>query len=172
MGEYIKAGMVTSAHPFSGQVKIQSWCDTPEFLLQFEVFYLGEDGKNSLVVDKIKKAGKFLIASFEGVEGEEAANKLKGKILYIKKQDANLEEGTFFISDMIGLPVIDFATGERYGILADIFNNGASDVYVVKTEILDKNNKNREVLIPNVPAFIKKASLGEGIFVAPIEGMF
>ena len=172
MGEYIKAGKITSAHSFLGEVKIQSWCDTPEFLEQFEVFYLDENGGDFLVVEKIRTAGKFLIASFAGVESEEAAFKLKNKILYAKKQDAKLGEGTYFVSDMIGLSVFDVKTGEKYGILSDIFNNGASDIYVVQTEIIEKNGKNKEVMIPNVPAFVKKANLAEGVFVSPIDGMF
>jgi len=172
MGEYIKAGKITSAHSFRGEAKIQSWCDTPEFLLRFGVFYLDENGENCLFVEKMRVANNMLIASFKGVESEEAVNTLKNKILYAKKQDANLGEGTYFVSDMIGLPVFDHETGEKYGTLSDVFDNGAGDIYVVKTETIEKNNKNKEVMIPNVPAFIKKANLAEGIFVAPIEGMF
>ena len=172
MGEYIIAGKITAAHSFRGEVKIQSWCDTPEFLLRFSRFYLDESGVNFLCVEKIRAGGRLLVASFLGIDTEEAAKNLKDKILYVKKDDANLAEGTFFVGDLIGLPVYDFATGEKYGELCDVFDNGASDIYVVKTEIIEKNNKNKEVMIPNVPAFVKKASLDEGIFVAPIEGMF
>ncbi|MCL2813927.1 MAG: ribosome maturation factor RimM [Oscillospiraceae bacterium] len=171
MGEYIKAGKITSAHSFSGEAKIQSWCDTPEFLLRFKVFYLDENGQKPLVVEKIRTAGNFLVASFEGIQTVEDISKLKNKILYAKKQDADLEEGTYFISDMTGLPVFDFETGEKYGILSDIFDNGAHDIYVVTTEVIEKNNKNREIMIPNVPAFVKKVDLAEGVFVTLIEGM-
>ena len=172
MGEYIEAGKITSAHSFSGEAKIQSWCDTPGFLLRFGVFYLDESGENRLFVDKMRVAGNQLIASFAGVESFEAVSKLKNKILYAKKQDAKLEEGTYFVSDMIGLPVFDAGTGEKYGTLSDVFDNGAGDIYVVKTETIEKNGKNKEVMLPNVPAFVKKANLAEGIFVTPIEGMF
>ena len=172
MSEYIEAGKITSAHSFRGEVKIQSWCDTPEFLTQFKIFYLDEKGGSFLTVEKIKTTINLLIASFKEIDSEEAANKYKNRIIYIKKQDAELEDGTFFISDLIGLPVFDFNTGEKYGVLSDVFNNGASDIYVVKTEIKDKNNKHKEVLIPNVLAFVKKVSLDDGVFVTPIEGMF
>ena len=175
MGEYIEAGKITSAHSFHGEVKIQSWCDTPEFLTRFEIFYLDDKGGSFLTVEKIKPANNLLIASFKEIQNEEEAFKYKNRILYVKKDDANLDEGTFFISDMIGLPVFDYGTGEKYGVLSDIFNNGATDIYVIKTEIIEKNNKYKEVLIPNVPAFIKKVSLEDkdrGVFVTPIEGMF
>jgi len=172
MSEYIEAGKITSAHSFRGEVKIQSWCDTPEFLTRFKIFYLDEKGGSFLTVEKIRPANNLLIASFKEIESEETAFKFKNKILYIKKEEANLGEGTFFICDMIGLPVFDFNTGEKYGGLSDIFDNGASDIYVVKTDIIEKNNKFKEVLIPNVPVFVKKVSLDEGVFVTPIEGMF
>jgi len=173
--EYIEAGKITAAHSFKGEVKIQSWCDSAEFLTRFKIFYLDEKGESRINIDNIRVMnGKrdLLIASFDGIGSEEEAVKFKNKIIYIKKQDANLSEGTFFVSDLIDLPVYDFDTGEKYGILSDIFNNGASDIYVVKTEITDKNNKNKEVMIPNVPAFVKKVNVGDGIFITPIEGMF
>ena len=172
MSEYIKAGKITSAHSFRGEVKIQSWCDTPEFLMRFEIFYLDEQGGSFLTAEKIRPANNLLIASFKEIDSEEEAFKYKNKTLYIKKQDADLDEGTYFVSDMINLPVFDFDTGEKYGVLADIFNNGANDIYVVRTEIIEKNNKFKEVMIPNVPVFVKKVSLDDGVFVTPIEGMF
>jgi 16S rRNA processing protein RimM len=172
MSEYIEAGKITSAYSFRGEVKIQSWCDTPEFLTKFKVFYLEKKDGSFLTVEKMRTAKNFVVASFKEIGDEEEAFKYKNKILYIKKKDANLEEGTYFIGDMVGLPVFDFETGEKYGVLSDIFNGGAGDIYVVKTEIIEKNGKNKEALIPNVPAFLKKVSLDEGVFITPIEGMF
>ena len=172
MGEYIEAGRITSAHSFRGEVKIQSWCDTPEFLTKFEIFYLDEKGGSFLTAEKIRPANNMLIASFKEIKSEEDVIKFRNKVLYIKKEDANLDEGVFFISDMIGLPVVDFETGEKYGVLSDIFSNGATDIYVVRTEIIEKNNKPKEIMIPNVPEFVKKVSLDDGVFVTLIEGMF
>ena len=172
MSEYIEAGKITSAYSFRGEVKIQSWCDTPEFLTKFKVFYLEKKDGSFLTVEKMRTAKNFVVASFKEIGDEEEAFKYKNKILYIKKKDANLEEGTYFIGDMVGLPVFDFETGEKYGVLSDIFNGGAGDIYVVKTDVIEKNGKNKEALIPNVPAFLKKVSLDEGVFITPIEGMF
>jgi 16S rRNA processing protein RimM len=172
MSRYIEAGRITSAHSFRGEVKIQSWCDTPEFLTRFEIFYLDPAGGGFLTMEKIRPAGSLLIASFAEIDSREKAFEYKNKVLYIKKEDAGLDEGTYFVEDMLGLPVFDFETGEKYGVLADVFDSGASDIYVVRTENLDKNNKPVEVMIPNVAAFVKRVSLDDGIFVTPIEGMF
>ena len=169
MDNLIEAGKITSAHSFRGEVKIQNWCDSVDFLMQFDKFYL--DGGEILEVDKMRKSGNIIIASFSGVESEADALKLRNKIIYIDKSEAELEEGVFFVSDLIGLPVIDINSGEKYGVLADIFYSGASDIYVVDCGIGD-GGKKREAMVPNVPEFIKKVSLEEGVFVSPIEGMF
>ena len=190
--EYIEAGKITAAHSFKGEVKIQSWCDSAGFLTRFKAFYLDDAGKTCLNVSKIRVANEkenMLVASFDEIDSEEKAVRLRNKVIYIKKLDANLSEGTFFISDLIGLPVFDFDdTNKKYGVLSDVFSNGASDVYVVATDKKDKNGKYTEVLIPNVPAFIKKVNAGcgamispageigasckNGIYITPIEGMF
>jgi len=164
MDGFIEAGKITSLHSFKGEVKIQVWCDSAEFLAQFDKLYL--DNGEYLDVNRMRIHKNTVIASFTGIENEADALKLKNKILYIDKNDVDLDEGTFFIADMIGLPVTDFDTGQKYGILADIFSNGANDIYVI-----DCGN-GREAMIPNVSEFVKKVSLEEGIFVMPIEGMF
>lgn len=164
--KYLEAGKIVNTHSFRGEVKIQSWCDTPEFLTQFGELFLDEAGEKKLEIIKARVSNNMVICSFEGIDTEEAAIKLKNSVVYIKRDDVALEDGTFFIRDLIGLEVFDFADKNiRYGELSDIFSNGANDVYVIKTD-------SGEVLIPNVPAFVKKVSLEEGILVSPIEGMF
>jgi len=169
MENYIEAGKITSPHSFRGELKIQVWCDSAEFLTRFKKLYL--DGGECLKVSKMRISKNTVIASFAGIENEADALNLKNKVVYIDKSEAELEEGAFFIADLLGLPVTDYDSGEKYGVLADIFNNGASDIYVVDCG-LDANGKKREAMIPNVSEFIKKVSLEEGVFVAPIEGMF
>ena len=171
-GNFIEAGKITSAHSFRGEVKIQVWCDSPEFLARFKSLYL--DSGERLEVNGMKIYKNAVIASFAGIENEAGALTLKNKVVYIDKNEAGLEEGVFFVADMIGLPVIDFDSGEKYGVLADVFNNGSSDIYVVDRGLAegDGGGKKREAMIPNVPEFVKKVSLEEGVFVVPIRGMF
>ena len=169
MSNLIEAGKITSAHSFRGEVRIQSWCDSVDFLMQFERFYL--DGGGVLEAVRMRKSGNMLIASFAGIESEADAFGLKGKIIYIDKDEAGLEDGVFFVADLLGLPVFDYDTGEKRGVLADIFNNGATDIYVVDCGV-GADGRKREAMVPNVPEFIKDVSLEGGVVVAPIAGMF
>ena len=66
---------------------------------------------------------------------------------------------------MIGLPVIDCDDGTVYGTLREVSEGVAQKIYVVKTETGD-------VLIPDVPEFIKKIDTEKGIFIKPISGFF
>ena len=108
---------------------------------------------------------QFVLLELDGVVGMDAAIAMKNKILYANRDDIELEEGDFFIADLIGLPVIDVESGEKYGEITDVINTGASDIYVIKTE-------SGEAMMPAVDEFVKKIDLDEGIYVKPIEGMF
>ena len=95
----------------------------------------------------------------------EAAEALKNQILYLSRDDLELEDGEIFIADLIGLKVIDVDSGTVYGTIQNVINTGASDIYVIKTE-------NGEAMIPAVKEFVKRIELDEGVYIKPIEGMF
>ena len=84
----------------------------------------------------------FLIAKLEGVDDINAAMPLKGKTLHIKRADARLPKGAFFIQDIIGAQVVD-ENGAEVGKLDEVMETPAGNVYVVKGE--------QEHLIPAVP---------------------
>ena len=75
-----------------------------------------------------------------------------------------LEEGEYFIADLVGLPVIDANSGKELGKLLETINRGASDIYVVSTP-------HGERMIPAVPEFVEHIDPEQGVFVTPIEGM-
>ena len=94
----------------------------------------------------------------------DTAEMLKGSVIYARREDIPIEEGSVFISDMIGLPVIDANTGKEYGTLKDVQNLGSSDLYVVTTP-------KGERLIPAVSEFVSEIDVEKGIFVTPIPGL-
>ena len=66
----------------------------------------------------------------------------KGKDLLVTRENAvPLEEGEYFIADILGSTVIT-DKGEEFGALADVIQTGANDVFVVKT------SEEKEVLLP------------------------
>lgn len=162
---YIECGKIVNTHGCRGGLKAESWCNSEEDLAALKKLYI----KNGEVYTehKVTKASvfkQFVILEFADLNDMDAAMLLKNKILYAAKEDFQLEDGEFFLADMIGLDVIDVDTNLVYGKLCEIINRGASDIYVVKTE-------QGERMIPAVDEFIISIDIEKGIFVRPIEGM-
>ena len=110
-------------------------------------------------------SNRFVSAEFEGVTTMEAAEKLKGTVLFARREDLHVPDGTLLVAELIGLEVKDHETGERLGVLSDVIHPGATDIYVIKT---DKG----EAMVPVVPEFVRAVDMENGILIAPIEGMF
>ena len=164
--KYLECGKIINTHGVKGTVKAESWCDSPYILADLERVYTEENGKaKKYKVINASVFKQFVLLELEGVYGMDAALAMKNKILYASRDDIELEEGDFFIADLIGLPVIDANSGKEYGKLSDVINTGASDIYVIKTP-------KGEAMMPAVEEFVKEIDLEKGIFVTPIEGMF
>ena len=121
-----------------------------------------------MLFQKVQRASvfkQFVIAELDGITDMDAAMALKNTVLYAAREDFDLEDGEYFISDLVGLPVIDADNGKIYGTLLETVNRGASDIYVVKTDAGER-------MIPAVDEFIDRIDLESGIYVRPIAGMF
>lgn len=157
----IEAGRIVNTHGVRGEVKIEVWLDSPQFLKSFKRFAL-DSGEELKVLDAKTHKG-FVIARLEGVDDVNAAMRLKGKTLFVRREDAALPKGAFFLQDIINARVVD-ESGAEIGTLVDIMETPASNVYVVKGAT--------EHLIPAVPEFVKKTNPDAGIItVHLIEGM-
>ena len=163
---YLECGKIINTHGIKGAVKVESWCDSPYVLADLERVFTEENGRfkeYGIVNASVFK--QFVILTLDSVMTVEAAEKMKNQIIYLSRDDMELEEGEVFIADLIGLPVIDADTKEQYGVIGDVINTGASDIYVIKTPI-------GEAMMPAVKEFVSEIDLEKGIFVKPIEGMF
>ncbi|MCL2842884.1 MAG: ribosome maturation factor RimM [Oscillospiraceae bacterium] len=160
--ELLEAGKIVNTHGVRGEVKIQPWADSAEFLQGFTHLYI--DGEPvRLLGARVHK--QMLIAELEDVTEINAAIALKNKIVYIRRSDVDLPPGHFFIQDILGLPVIDEA-GTALGTLKEILPRPGGNVYVIADE------DGAERLVPDVPAFLLEKNLDEGfIRVRLIEGM-
>lgn len=160
MEKYLEAGKIVNTHGVKGEVKIQPWVDSAEFLKTFRHLYI--DGKAfRLLGGRVHKS--FLIARLEGVEDVNAAMVLKNRVVHIDRSEAKLPRGSFFLSDIMGASVTD-EQGNELGTLTDILEAPAANVYVVTGE--------REILIPAVPQFIIRTDPKEKVVVVRlIEGM-
>ena len=160
--QYLEAGKIVNTHGVKGEVKIQPWADSAEFLQDFETLYL--DGSPVKILNsRVHKSQ--LIAQLEGITDIDAATALKNKLLCLDRADAKLPPGHFFIQDILGIAVID-ETGKTIGTLKEVLPRPGRDVYLIA------GTDGKEHLIPDAEAFILEKNLDEGYLrVRLIEGM-
>lgn len=157
---YIEAGRIVNTHGVRGEVKIEVWLDSPEFMRRYKTLYIGGEGFRVLSARPQKAC---LIGRLEGVEDVNAAMRLKGRTVRVDREEVKLPKGVFFLGDLLGARVRDEA-GKDLGVLEDVLETPASRVYVVKGET--------EHLIPAVPEFILATDVDAGLLtVRLIEGM-
>ena len=118
MEQYLEIGKVVSTHGLRGELRVDPWCDSPQFLCQFKTLYL-KKGETKLSVSS-RPHKTIAIVKAKGIDTIEEAEKLRGSILYINRSDARLAPGEYFIQDLMGLDVIDIDTSKSYGKITDV----------------------------------------------------
>ena len=162
--QYLESGKIVGTHGIKGEVRIDPWCDSPEFLCAFRKLYLDGQGETFVEV-KSRPHKNIVLAKIKGIDTIEAAERLRGKIVYINRNDIHLEDGVHFVQDLIGLEVRDFDSGKVYGRIADVQQGAASELYEIATE-------KGIVLFPAVKEFVIKIDLEKGVYIRPIGGFF
>ena len=160
MKEFLDCGEIVNTHGIHGEVRIVPWADSPDFICRFSTLYVDGNARN-VRSSRVHKGS--VITALEGVDTVEQAMALKGKTVQIRREDAKLPDGTFFLADIIGLDVVDEA-GNKLGILREVLSPSRQQVYVVAGE--------REIMIPAAPEFVLETNIQGGYLkVRLIEGM-
>ena len=164
---YLEGAKICTAHGVKGILKVEHLCDSPKVLCGVKRVFLSErDGSYSEhKVNSASPSGEFVLMGIEGVDSREAAIAMRGKMIYLHRDDIPLKKGDMFIADMIGLPVFHYESGESLGEISDVTDIGARRIYTVKYD-------GRDVMVPGVPEFIKEISEEGGMKVLPIPGLF
>lgn len=165
--QFLEAGEFVTTHGILGELKIYPWTDDATFLLGISAFYLDENGRQKLDVEKMRVLKNTDIVKLKGIDSIEAARMYIGKTIWLNRDDVELEEGQFFVQDLLGAKVVNADTKVEYGIVQNVLHPGKHDVY----EIV--NGQGEIYLFPAVEEFVVKRNIEKGIvLVRPIAGMF
>ena len=102
--QYLEIGKIVATQGIRGEFRVQYYCDSPEVLCDFDTLYL-DKGKTAVTVSHAHPHKNVVVMKLDGVDTIEQAQPLIGKLLYLDRDDAELEEGLYFIQDIIGLTV-------------------------------------------------------------------
>lgn len=168
MKKYLEIGKIVSTHGIAGEVRVQPWCDEPEFLLKFKRLYFDGEGKRSIIVRGGRVHGNVVLLRLDGIESINSAALLRDKVLFIDRADAKIKKGSYFIQDLIGCKVFDADDESKvYGTLTDVTKTGANDVW----HITDENGK--EYLLPSIPHVVISVDVEkEVVHIRPLGGIF
>ena len=84
--QYLDSGKIVGTHGIKGEVRIEPWCDSPAFLSAFKKLYLDENGTSFIEV-KSRPHKNITLAKIKGVDAIEDAERYRGKIVYINRDD-------------------------------------------------------------------------------------
>ena len=155
--DIVLLGRVVGLFGVKGWVKVFSYTDPRQAILDYETWWLDLNGRRTQVrLAEGKRHGKSVIVRFDGVnDRDSAAGWLEADISVPRDQLPELEEGSFYWSDLEGLTVVNLG-GDTLGCVEQLLETGAHDVLVVKGE--------QEILIPFVIGdIVKEVSLAEGL---------
>jgi|TARA_B100001971_G_scaffold37719_1_gene32712 16S rRNA processing protein RimM len=149
VAEKLLVGKINGVYGVKGWVKVYSYTEPSEQILNYLPWYLKKGAKqHSVKVVEGKKQGKGLVALTDGIEDRTQAEELIGSEIWVDKdQLPNLEKGDYYWHQLEGLEVFNEA-GEFLGEVSHLFETGANDVLVVKAS--EKSIDDMERLIPYV----------------------
>ena len=132
MEERFQVGVISSTHGIKGEVKVfPTTDDVKRFKKNMELIL--DTGKEELLltVESVKFFKQFVILKFKGIDNINDIEKYKSKSLYVTRKNAvKLKKDEYFIADLLGMEVFE-DTGEQLGILKDVIETGANDVYEI-----------------------------------------
>ncbi len=165
--DYLELGQIVGTHGIKGEMRINPWCDSPDFAKKFKTVYFDKFGYNPVNVTASRPHGNIILMKLQDINTVEQAQKLRNQVLYIKRDDANLPKGTWFIEELIGCEVFDADNSVLYGKITDVSPTGANDVW----HITDSESK--EFLIPAIKDVIVDVNVEENVIkIRPMKGIF
>ena len=163
MDSLLEVGQIVNSYGIKGFLKVVPLVDSIEQFKTFKKLYI--QNKEELEIEEIKFSKNLVLVKVKGIDTIEDALRYKNLYLYAKREDIKLEDGAHFIVDLIGLEVYT-DDGRLLGILKEVLQPGANDVYIVESE--DK----KQILLPVIPDVVKDINIEKRkIIVHLLEGL-
>ena len=152
--EYLVVGFLRRPHGVKGEMLMVVHTDFPERLKTGMTLYVGAD-YNPQVVASLRTHASGLLIRFRGMKTPEEAGLFRNTWVYVPTADRpELPEGEYYHHQLLGIKVVT-DDGRELGVVTDIVETGANDVYIVK------DSDGKEVLLPAIPPVILEVNLAE-----------
>ena len=167
MTKYLEIGQIVNTFGIKGMVQVKPFSENLKRFDELKKVYIeNKKVRKEYEIEEVKYHKDMILIKFKGVDNPEEADLLRTSYLVVdRKTQEPLEEGTYYVVDMLGLEVYT-DEGELLGNLEDIFNTGSNDIYVVKNEL------GKQILLPAIADVIKNIDMeNKKIIVHLIPGL-
>ena len=167
MEEYLRIGVITTAHGVKGEMKVFPTTDDVKRYKKLKSVYLSHKNETKeLKVESVKFFKQFVIIKLNGIDDMDTAMTYRNADLLVSRKDAvKCEKDEYFIVDLIGLNVID-EDDRKIGILKEVLPTGANDVYEIERE------DGTVFLLPAIKECVLDVNIKEGyVKVRLLEGL-
>lgn len=163
MEPFLRVGVITSSHGVRGEAKVFPTTDDPKrFEALGEVVIRKNDTEIKTEVNSVRYANGLVIVKFACFNAPEEIKKyLQADVMIDRKYAVPLEEGEYYIADLIGMRVIS-DEGKPIGQLKDVLQTGANDVYIVE------GTDGKELLFPVIPDCVRNVDLEQNVVTVHI----
>lgn len=152
---YLAVGQLRHPHGVRGEMLMSVLTDFPERLRPGKRLLVGEQHER-LVLRSVRTHARGLLVSFRGYDTPEAVGRFRNQYAFVDAAEVPpLPEGEYYHHQLVGLQVVA-DDGRRLGVLSEILETGANDVYVVK------DDGGGELLLPAIPTVVLNVDLGRG----------
>lgn len=153
MNNQIVIGKIVAPHGVRGDIRILPLTEKPEQFLNLDYLLLADGRRLTLKHARFHK--RMLLVTVAEINSMNEAELLRGQEVMINSEDLpELEEGQFYVADLIGLPVYD-EQGAQIGTFKDALTTGSNDVYVIAVPGA------KDILLPALKIYVKEINLAE-----------
>ncbi|TFJ94643.1 ribosome maturation factor RimM [Lentibacillus salicampi] len=168
MGDMFNVGKIVNTHGVKGEVKVKRMTDFDDRFESGNTLFLekGNGELPALEIDGHRIHKGFDLVHFEGYDNINDVEYFKGFYLKIgEDQLTELEENAYYYHEIIGSSAY-LTSGEKLGIIKEIWSPGANDVWVVKRE------KGNDVLVPYIADVVTEVDVSaRKVVIEPMEGL-
>lgn len=179
--EKIKIGKIVNAVGLKGEVKVYSYAGENDRFEKLDRIIAGGSQSGGakradckkpqsdmeFEIEKVRYQKNMVILKLRGVDDRNQAEALKDMDVFITEDDLEeLPDDTFYVRDLIGCQVVDINDGKKLGVVSDLIQNSAQDIYQIDLA------EGGQALIPAVEQFIKNVDIeNKTITVSLIPGL-
>ncbi|MCA9936411.1 MAG: 16S rRNA processing protein RimM [Ardenticatenaceae bacterium] len=156
---FLVIGQILKPHGVRGEVRVNPQTSQPERFDWLEIVYLGETNPQPVEVESVRFHKNLILLKLVGYDSRDAVESLRGQWLQVAEEDAlPLEEGEYYLYQLLNLEVYT-EDGARLGVLVDVIETGANNVFVVR-------GSGDDLLLPDTDEVIRDIDFENGRITA------